>query len=193
MVILKLVRFPRTRPTHEAMAKEVGKEYVMLGGDIQDALYTMLGPGWQNKPKVTTVVKVTKKEWSIKVKIDRRTRGGKRFWWASAGTGIYGPKHRPYIIRPRRAKALRFQVPYKPKTLPATAFTQRARSLETGGGTKTVLTKRVVATGIRPRKFHIRLAAMYNNRRWTGGFYRRSENAARRGMRRGKIQHVKVS
>ena len=174
------------------MAQEVGKEYAKIGGDIETDLNAMLGPQWSEKPGVTTKVTITKKRWRLQVKIDRRTRAGKKFWAVSAGTGIYGPKHRPYVIRPRRAKALRFTVPHRPKTLPATAFTKRARALEPKGRPGVVYTQKVTATGIRPRNFHARLRVRYNNRQWTGGFYRRSENAARRGMRKERRKYVNV-
>jgi hypothetical protein len=174
------------------MAEEVSQEYARIGQDIQGDLYAMLGPSWTHKPDITTKVTITKKRWQIQTKIDRRTKSGRIFWAVSAGTGIWGPKHRPYTIRPRRAKALRFKVPFRPQTLPATAFTQRARALERKGPEETVYTQKVTATGIRPRNFHTRLRVRYNNRKWNGGFYQRSENAARRGMRKGRRKYVTV-
>jgi hypothetical protein len=173
------------------MAEEIGKEYQQLAEDMTADLHDMLGPDWSDPPDVRAEITVTKKMWRIRLYIDARTKGGRKFWWAAKGTGIYGPKHRAYIIRPRRARALRFNLPHQPKTLPATAYTQRLTSLMTKGPAETVITQKVVAPGIRPRKFHERLANRYNNRQWTGGFYRRSENAARRGLRRGK-QHVTI-
>jgi len=172
------------------MAKEVGAEYARIGADIEKDLHRMLGASWHEKPEIKTEVKITKKRWQIKTKIDRRTRAGKRFWWVSAGTGLYGPKHRAYIIRPRRARALRFHLPHKPITLPAASYTKRARALEPQGPEETVFTQKVTAPGIRPRNFHVRLQQHYNDRHWTGGFYRRSENAARRGLRKGRKEHV---
>ena len=144
----------------------------------------MLGPGWSDKPPVKAEVKVTSRRWSIRVKIDARTRAGRKFWWVSKGTGIWGPKHNVYLIRPRRARALRFKVPNRPKTLPAGSQAKRLGAVTPQGETEIVYSNRVVATGIRPRLFHERLQARYNNRQWTGGFCRRSENAARRGLRK---------
>jgi hypothetical protein len=193
MVVVKLVRYPRTRPTHAAMAKEVAKEYEALARDMERALMDMLGTGWRDKPDVQVEIKITKKRWMIRLKIDARTRAGRKFWWAAKGTGVHGPKHRAYLIRPRRAKALRFTVPHQPKTLPGTYYTKRARATVAAGELETVYSQLVVATGIRPRLFHKRLETRFNNRYWTGGFYRRSENAARRGLRRSNIEHVTVS
>ena len=174
-VAMKLIRRPRTRVTTRAVRKEIKAAYNVVGDDIVRDLNALL-TGWSTKPKFQKKVFISPRQWRLEIRVDRRTRGGKRFTWSDKGTGLYGPKKARYPIRPKRAKALRFRVPHRPKTLaPGQAMPS--------GQAKTVVTQLVMHPGIRPRKFTARTVKKYSNRMNRKGFYRRTENAARRGFR----------
>ncbi len=182
-VIMELKRVPRTRPMYRAMVDEVRKEYEHLADDIIDDLYQMLGT-WVNKPKVKKRIVVGRKRWAISLRVDGRTKSGQIFNYVDKGTGLWGKRHREYPIRPVHAKALAFTVPYNPKTLPPSYVTRLSRNVRAAGVPERVVTQFVLHTGIRPRRFTERLKRKYGNRKESKGFYRRTENAARRGLRR---------
>lgn len=175
---MKLIRRPRTRVTTRAVRKEIKAAYNVVGNDVIRDLNAMIA-GWSTKPKFQKKVFISAKrggQWRLEIRVDRRTRGGKRFTWVDQGTGLYGRRKRRYPIRPKRKKALSFRVPHRPKTLaPGQAMPS--------GQAKTVVTQLVMHPGIRPRKFTARTVKKYSNRMNRKGFYRRTENAARRGFR----------
>lgn len=74
--------------------------------------------GWRHKPQFRGVVAVGPKQISVRVLLENATESLGRYggtirdlWrWHNEGTGIHGPKGRPYPIFPRFRSVLRFFV-----------------------------------------------------------------------------------
>ncbi len=143
---------------------------------------------WKDKPKFKTrkVVKPNRfmvYMWPIGEYADR--------WkWISRGTGLYGPKHKKYPIRPKvrrrgpggrfrkAAAALRFREDYDPRTRPGCKYK--------GPGSASgdyVFRKLVMHPGIKPRNFEKCIASWYKK---TKRYPRGAKNAIERGIYRGR-------
>lgn len=99
-----------------------------------------------------------------------------RWTWIDQGTGLYGPKKRPYVIMPKKPGGhLVFQTGYSPKTEPIA-------NSNAGTGTASgpwVSKEMVIHPGIRPRKFTEKFEEDLKP-----DFRRLMENAFRRAVRR---------
>jgi len=94
--------------------------------------------------------------------------------WMVLGTGLYGPKHRKYPIRPKKAKSLAFPSAYAPHTTPAGGIH--------GPGTSsgpTVFADEVMHPGIQKRPLVTNWAEQVST--W---FYDVMRDAVRQGVRR---------
>jgi len=103
---------------------------------------------------------------------------GKDKWiWLTQGTGLYGPKHAKYPIKPKKkGGVLAFPSVYTPRTRAGAGGQYKGPGTSSGD---TVVVKSVMHPGIRPRPFHKVIA------RWARPkFYRQMEAAMKRGARR---------
>lgn len=138
---------------------------------------------WVNKPRFWCRY-AAGKVWWIRFGYDRRTKAGRIYTYVDRGTASYAGGS-PYTIRPRRASALSFVVPHKPKTTPgivgvgpgivrAPGVVQQAR----------VVTKKVTHPGVRPRNFQESLRDGLADRQKPGGFKSVTDAAVKRALRR---------
>jgi hypothetical protein len=125
-----------------------------------------------NRPSFTTEVKVGETEIVVTVRPYARRRTSDIFRYVDLGTP-------PHIIRPKRAKALRFfwggPGSYKPKTAPA----GQPKRLAGGQPVDVVFTLKVKHPGTEPREISQRI-----QERTYDDFRREIENAFRRIQRR---------
>ncbi len=102
---------------------------------------------WKNQPKFATTFSEKPSEFAVEV-----STSNENWLRVNFGTGLRGPKKQSYIISPKDPSGtLAFQPKYRPKT---------TRGKHGGPGTrsgKTVLTRDVLAKGIRPRRFDLRV------------------------------------
>lgn len=174
---MKLIRHPQSaKRKHPAIKAEVERTYHTLGKTIVTELMQEIAD-WGDKPTLTYKVVISNKRWSLTIKNDLRTSGGKKYQWADLGTGERSglPGRTAYDIRPKKAKMLKFVVPYNAKTPPSGPTNQ----LPPG----TYLAKKVTHPGIWPRKFMERKTNELKGRK-SGSFHAITEAAIKRGIRR---------
>jgi len=121
---------------HKA-AIELGMDRFM--GILEDDLNKVVGT-WKKKPTFRIVRKRERGHFVIGIFTDDQ-----RWKWIGEGTS-------PYIIRPKKAKALAFRSGYTPATAPNRFIARQA-----GRSGAFVLTKEVHHPGIKPRKFNEKL------------------------------------
>lgn len=165
------------RRKHPNILAEVRAAYEVLGQVSKEHLESEISE-WTTKPTFTVKVTVTKRKWQILVKYDGRTVGGKRFNWVDVGTGERGPNGEKYPIRPKKAKHLRFEVPFTPpaKTPASGPTNQLPPGVYYSGG--------IMHPGIWPRHFIQRLTDNLKDRNKSGGFRSVTEAAVKRGLRK---------
>lgn len=140
---------------------------------------------WRNKPRFIAKVIVRPGLIMVSVQADRRSKAGKIFVWVDRGTGIHGPKKRPYIIKPKNKPYLKFRTNYLAKTAPVAKGATSAK-VNVGPGVSIgpwVQTLKVVHPGIEARRI---TEAARNSLK--PSFRRRVENAIRRGLYRASRQ-----
>jgi len=182
--LFQLVRRPRTRQTTEIIKQELLTSYNKMRPSLQTAMNKELrNRGWRGHlPKIYTKVHISGRTYLVEVRVDRRTKAGKIFWWVDQGTMDEGNPATTYPIEPVTADFLQFMVPYQPQTIPASG----SLSYNPGGEPQTVHTMHVNHPGIVPRHFSQAVLKVMKDRRNTKGFYRVTENAYRRGFRKAK-------
>lgn len=182
-VTMKLVRRPRTRQTPAEMRGHITASYNTLATAII-ADFDAVVAGWRNRPVFMRVVHVTGVQYYIEIKVDRRTKAGKIFWWVDRGTGLHGPSGATYPIDAVNVEYMTFVVPYIPVTIPPTGLDYNPMAEP-----RWVKTTHIDHPGIKPRRISARIMKKYKDRKFTGGFYRVTENAYRRAFRRFMKRH----
>jgi len=179
---MKLIRRPYAkRRIHPLVMGEVSNAYKILGAaaivtlneDVED---------WIEKPEFKLVVTVTKKLWTMVIKYDRRTRGGKRYTWVDRGTGSYNPDTSTgaYIISPKEPGGfLAYSLPSLTKTMPASGIPSKSSQAAPAD----VLRKSVLHPGIDPRYFSRDLMDLLKSRK-SGSFHNFTEAAIKRAFRK---------
>lgn len=119
----------------EGAFKEAGRE---IRKDYGRATST-----WKHKPEIVAEVNTRSGKAELLAGTD-----DKIFNWVDAGTGLYGPAHSKYPIRPKKAKALRFLAGFRPKTMP-----NHLASGAGGSWPPILLRGLVMHPGIKPRRF----------------------------------------
>jgi hypothetical protein len=173
-ILIRRFRGRRKHPNWTGIAKEAERT---LDAVVKPRLLSYaerIVANWEHKPEFKARKVVTRGAIAVDV---WPTGPNKKYWvWVSRGTGLYGPKHRKYPIKPRKpGGVLAFPSVYTPKTRP--------RGPSYGGpGTSsgpTVFAMHVEHPGTKPRHFEEAWA------RWGKTWFRREmENAIRRGARR---------
>lgn len=126
--------------------KETQKARVETEKDVRKDLEKSVQT-WTKKPKFIVIVTRSQNENVIQI-----TTTNKVYLWLDEGTGIYGPKKKPIVIVPKKAKVLRFWPNYKAKTSShSQAIIAKAGGTNRSG--KPIFAQRVVQKGIRPRRF----------------------------------------
>jgi hypothetical protein len=181
---MKLIRHPRSekrvvplvlREVDASLAKLATKSASDLGAEVSD---------WSNPPTFKYDIIVTKGQWTMVLKWDRRTKAAKIYDWVSNGTGARGddPNASAYIIRPRKADFLRFSVPTVTKTTASSG--QVAPSTLWNPGI--VQTGEVLAPGIFPRHLGEETYTLLKSRK-PGSFHNTIEAAVKRGFRKAGV------
>lgn len=177
---MKLVRIPQAvRRMHPEVVKEIRTAYDTLGKAAIGTLAEDVAD-WSDKPTFKYIVKVTKKGWSMEIKYDKRTIGGKHYTWVDKGTGSYVEGGEPYIIEPKNPGGmLRFKLPSMTKTLAASGIPSKSSQAPPGS----VSTNAVLHPGIDPRQFSQELVKHLKSRK-SGSFRNVTEAAIKRAFRR---------
>lgn len=158
------------------MRKEVRDEMQVTAQDMADWL-TIAVKGWK-KVKARFAPRVEIKPGMLRAFADIAGTGKKIFGYIDQGTGLYGPKRKKYVIKPKAPnKVLKFQKGYKPKTAPVA-------QINVGPGKasgKWVRAVKVIHPGIKARKFTETVS-----KELKPSFDRRIDNAFRRGLRKAR-------
>jgi len=171
-ILIRRVRGRAKAPNWAAMAKEVERT---MDARVKPALvkeFKKVVADWEHKPRFAARKYVNKGAIEVAV---YPTGTNKKIWrYVSEGT-------KPHTIRPKHAKALRFQWggpgSYKPRTTVGPPPTFGGPGAVSGG--KRVAFKQVIHPGIEARNFERHIADQYRPK-----FRREIENALRRGARR---------
>lgn len=182
-VTMKLVRRPRTRKTPAEMRGHITIAYNALATKIV-ADFDAKVMGWRNRPVFTQIVSVTGKQYFIKIKVDLRTKAGKIFRWVDKGTGLHGERGATYPIDAVNVDYMTFTVPYIPVTMPPSGLDYNPMAEP-----RWVKVSHIDHPGIKPRLISAAIMKKYKDRKFTGGFYRVTENAYRRAFRRFMRRH----
>jgi len=127
-IVLNYNSIKAFRPVVKAAIKQKNKELQLA---IRDSTLQIYREAVEQSPVRTG--RLQKHRFSISKYRGRIYPTVKYAYWVHEGTGLYGPLKRPYIIRPKTKKALRFKV-----------------------GGKYIFVKKVVHPGIRPNPFYTR-------------------------------------
>lgn len=183
-ILFDLVRRPRTRQTTAAIAQELLTTYQGMEPDIQaDYNKELDSRGWKGqKPKIKLNVIVSGNRYVIEVKTDTRNIANRIFRWVDVGTMDEGDPNTTYPIDAVNVDYMTFDVPYQPQTYPPDGQLY----YDPSEPVHTVRTAHVDHPGIKPRHFSQAVKARYKDRTYRKGFYRKTENAYRRGFRKAK-------
>lgn len=176
---MTMVRRPRSATRFaQDIRREIKETYIRLADRTIKQLSEEVSD-WEHKPKFKKVVTTSKRKWRMTIKWDGRTKAGKIYNWVSLGTGSRGDKKREtYIIRPKKAKALRFNLPMEIKTM--ADFGKVAPSLLADSAE--IVTRAVKAPGIYPRHLGKDVYAHLKTRK-SGSFHNETEAAIKRAIR----------
>lgn len=114
--------------------------------------------GWVNEPEILHRLDVRGRTYNLSGSVDHLTDSGRIYWWVSRGTGREGPKGQSYPIAAVNVPSLIFDVPYKPITYPPMGL-----GYNPNAPPRTINTKFLMHSGIRPRKFHERIQKYVND------------------------------
>jgi len=178
--VLTLVRVPRTRIFNSIIKSELETTYrTKLYPAFVRYMNTILLQGWKELPTYNYKDSVRASRISIYISVDLNTRMGKIFNWSDKGTGLEGPSKSTYPIDAVNADTLIFDVPYQPMTMPLMPLRYNPSAEN-----RTVSAPHIDHPGIQARGFSDRANKHFKDRRNTSGFYRLTENAYRRAIRR---------
>lgn len=177
---MELVKRPRvSRRTHPLVRGEVKHAYDVLGKAAIGILDEDVANWEGERPTFTYKVTVSQKRWTLTIKYDARTTGGKKYKWVSEGTASYAGRE-SYIIRPKnQGGVLSYELPDLPKSLPASGIPSPSSQSPPGF----VLAGAVVHPGIDPRKFGEDLYKHLKSRQ-SGSFHNVTEAAIKRAFRK---------
>jgi hypothetical protein len=172
-ILLRRIKGRKKAPNWTGIAKEVERT---LDRYVKPRLLEYgerVTANWEHKPAFKAKKRVTKEGISVYVYPTKN----KDIWtWVSRGTGIHGPKKKPYRIPKTGKKLLAFPSVYAPKTKPRGP--SYGGSGESSGPTHFAMYIKD-HPGIKGRHFEEAWA------RWAKTWFRREmENAMRRGARR---------
>ena len=176
-ILLRRVRGRRKHPNWTGIVKEVEKTLDRETKPMLIEYHERITNEWSgDKPVFKAKKRVTRD--FIAVYVYPTGGKGKDKWnWLVLGTGIYGPKHKEIIIKPKEAGGvLAFPSVYTPRTRAGAGGQYKGPGKSSG---PTIFAKEAHVKGIRPRPFHRVIA------RWARPkFTKQMENAMRRGARR---------
>lgn len=177
---MKLERRPQAaRRIHPEVLKEVRAAYHTLGEVSAQSMEDIVDD-WDEPPVFDYKVTVTKKRWTLIIKYDKRTTGGKHFKWVDEGTGKYVPGGSEYVITSRYPGGkLSFDLPSMPKTIPASGIPSPSSQAPPGSFAMVS----VVHPGIDPRHLSKPLYDLLKSRN-PGSFRNVTEAAIKRAFRR---------
>lgn len=178
---IKLVRHPRSL---ERMSPEIRSQirdaYEKLAQATILKLHELISD-WEHKPSFSYKVTVSKKRYTMYIKYDKRTLGGKRYAWIDKGTGSYREDGTgsAYTIKAKKKKSLYYKLPSKfPKSMAADGTLAPSYTADPG----IVQKKSVRHLGIKPRKLS-RPIVEHLRSRTPGSFHNETEAAIKRGLR----------
>ena len=178
---MKLVREPRSlKRMSGVVRKEVRKSYELLARAFITSVHSGPISTWTHKPSFSYKVTVSKRRYTLSIKYDGRTLGGRRFTWVDRGTGQYGlDGGKSYIIKARKKKALFYNLPTAmPKTMAFDGSLAPSYTADEGS----VVKNAVRHPGIKPRKLMENEIKLIKSRK-SGSFYNVTEAAIKRGLR----------
>lgn len=189
---MTLVHRPRSaQRAQKDMHDEISNTYhALCSGVIMPRLNEDVSD-WSDKPKFYCNVKVSRKQWQVWFGYDARTKGGKKYKWAGEGTAQRSgkPGKKPYKIKPKKGKALRYDVPHFPKTLPTTSGGRPKTNITYDNmETSEVIRQEVMHPGIFPRNFTQSLRDDLSERSRVGGFKSVTEAAVKRALRKRNVR-----
>ena len=170
-LMVKTIRSSRRGQRVQDYRREFADEMEKIKRGVK-ANFEAVTADWKNKPTFVARKYITGEGFRITCS-PRKNKAGQIFHYVNKGTP-------PHVIRPKRAKALRFRLGYKPRTFPGPA-----RIRVSGGGGKAtgkvVFAKIVHHPGTKAREFDKAIMAY-----WKPEFRRRMNNTFRRIARRSK-------
>jgi len=175
-----LQRIPQTRRAKQIIREELKRGYTDELWPSAEKDFKSEVNDWRQQPRfyATTETKGATL-FVFHLRVHKEEEGGLHFWWVNFGTGLEGPRGQMYVIEPVRAPALKFTVPYQPKTIPPDGLLYDPSAPESW-----VTSTHIDHPGMRPRKISERLFDKYVQRGHRNGFYRVTDRAFRRAFAR---------
>lgn len=184
---MELVRSPRSQ---KRISKEIAEQLRVAYRTLGDVIISVANEDvadWEHKPEFRALISVTTKKYTLRVKYDGRTEGGKRYGWVGKGTASYKEKRsgNPYVIRAKKPSGVIY---YElPNMLPKTNAYDGSLAHSYTDPPGVVVAKQVVHPGIKPRKF-MEDYVLFLASRQSGSFHNITEAAIKRGLRRMRVR-----
>lgn len=163
--------------TDSTLRRELQDEMRDTGKDMQREFKKVVSD-WRTKPRFTIKSTFSDRDMTVTVEPEGNSKVGNIWRWIDKGTGKYGSKHAPYLIRPKPSNAsglLKFRTNYSPRTVPIAKFGQGSGSAS--GEWRSA--KVIIHPGIKAREFTKKISDDLNP-----SFKQRIDNSIRRAIRR---------
>ena len=177
-IYFRTIRSRKGHPNWAGIAKEMRTTAEHETIPMLEEYHKRIVTPWSGeKPGFKGYVYVSRLGLAIRVRATGSQHARDKWKWLTEGTGLYGPKHKKYPIRPKKpGGVLAFPSLYKPRTRPGAGGQYKGPGKSSG---PTVFTEEVMHPGIEPRPFPEVIA------RWARPkFVKQMENACKRGARR---------
>lgn len=171
---------PQTRRARQIIREELRRGYERELWPSAEKDFKAEVNDWSQQPRfyATTETKGTTL-FVFHLRVHKDEEGGLHFWWVNFGTGLEGPRGQEYDIVPVQAPALKFVVPYQPKTIPPAGLLYNPTD-----PAHWITSQHIKHPGMRPRKISERLFDNYLKRSHRNGFYRVTDRAFKRAFAR---------
>jgi len=177
---IQLVRMPQTQRARQIIRDELKRGYSNELWPAANKDFQSEVNDWAQPPRFYATTETRGATlFRFDLRVHKEEEGGLHFWWVNFGTGEEGPRGQTYVIEPIRAPALKFTVPYQPKTIPPGGLLY-----DPSAPTTWITSQHIDHPGMRPRKISERLFKDYLQRNKRNGFYQVTDRAFKRAFAR---------
>jgi len=182
MPALRIVlrKMPQTQRARQIIREELKRGYGQELWPAANKSFQSEVNDWSQQPRFYNTIETRGATLFVfHLRVHKEEEGGLHFWWVNFGTGLEGPTGKTYSIDPVRAPALKFTVPYQPKTIPPGGLLYNPTA-----PTQWLTFQHINHPGMRPRKISERLFDDYLKRGHRNGFYQVTNRAFKRAFAR---------
>ena len=177
---IQLTRMPQTQRAKQIIREELKRGYDQELWPAANKSFQSEVGDWVQQPRFYATTETRGATlFRFDLRVHKEEEGGLHFWWVNFGTGLEGPRGQTYVIEPIRAPALKFVVPYQPKTIPPGGLLYNPSD-----PARWVTSQHIDHPGMRPRKISERLFKDYLQRNQRNGFYQVTDRAFKRAFAR---------